>query len=182
MIHRTPITSETLVTRRLHLEFFKKDHAMCLFKGLQDPRIYLFIPDDPPADLSVLQKRYEILEKGVSPNGEELWLNWAIQLQNGTYIGYVQATVFQDDTASLAYVVFPQFWRKGYAKEACQRVVNFLFEGKHAALITANTNTKNEASIALLHSLGFYHVRSISNAETIRGVPSDEHVFHLSKS
>lgn len=49
---------------------------------------------------------------------QEAWLNWAVRLrQESTYIGTLEATVYNNQTATIAYLIFPLFWQQGYAKE-----------------------------------------------------------------
>ena len=56
--------------------------------------IYRFIPDRPPDSLANLEARYASLERGVSPDGRQLWLNWIVLPRaTGKIVGYVQATV-----------------------------------------------------------------------------------------
>src|SRR5512136_523152 len=89
------IDSEAVLeTERLKLEPLTPSHALPLFPVLSDERIYTFIPDDPPPDVTSLIQHYHRLAARRSPRGDELWLNWAVQRkQDKTYIGVVQATV-----------------------------------------------------------------------------------------
>jgi ribosomal-protein-alanine N-acetyltransferase len=88
-----------LETNRLLLEPLSGEHAVHMFAALSDPRIYTFIPQDAPRSLLELQNRYRQLEGRQSPAGDELWLNWAIQIRDcGRYIGLVEATIREDNT------------------------------------------------------------------------------------
>src|ERR1051325_6683249 len=89
-----------LETDRLLLEPLCEHHAKHLFPLLADSRIYAFIPQDPPASLDELQTRYKQLEIRHSPDGNELWLNWAIYLKaEEQYAGIAEATIGGDKTA-----------------------------------------------------------------------------------
>jgi hypothetical protein len=90
--------------------------------------IYDYIPQLPPDNVQSLQDRYQKLENTESPDGKELWLNWAIRLNNEpVYIGRFEATVIKaEKMAFIAYLLGVDFWNKGYATEACNAVLQEL--------------------------------------------------------
>lgn len=111
-------TEGILETQRLLLELLKVTHAVALYHLLQDKRIYEYIPASAPASLEYLEQRYQKLETRLSPNGTEVWLNWAVYIkEHQAYAGYIEATVLPG-VAKIAYVLAPQFWKQGYAYEA----------------------------------------------------------------
>src|SRR5918994_4130022 len=96
-----------LETSRLLLEPLIPTHAPRLYEPLQDERLYRFIPQDPPATPQVLEDRYEFLSSRRSPDGREAWLNWALgERTSGEYAGTLEATVYDDRTATVAYTDF----------------------------------------------------------------------------
>ena len=170
----------TLETNRLLLEPLSEEHALHLFAALSDPRIYAFIPQDAPRSLLELQNRYRQLENRQSPAGDELWLNWAIQIRDcGRYIGLVEATIRGDRTALFAYELNPEYWHRGYATEACLRVIGMLFSECNVKEIIAAVDTRNEASYKLLERLLFQRVAIREKADYFKGSNSDEYIYKL---
>ncbi len=55
--HRDP--SPRFETRRLVIEPLRAEHAAELFTLLCDPRIYEFIPEDPPVTEQALKARFD---------------------------------------------------------------------------------------------------------------------------
>lgn len=55
----------------------------------------------------------------------------------------------------IGYVISPAFRRRGYAAEAVERTVRYLFEETDTVLVTAGAAAGNTASLALLEKLGF---------------------------
>jgi len=53
--------------------------------------------------------------------------------------------------------LLPEYWGKGYAKEACMRIIKFAFETLSFETIFAGHNPKNLASCELLKKLGFVY-------------------------
>jgi ribosomal-protein-alanine N-acetyltransferase len=169
-----------LETDRLILEPLRAEHACRLFDALSDPRIYTFIPQDPPASMLALENRYRQLENRRSPAGDEVWLNWAIRLkQPAQYIGTVQATLRQSGSSLLAYEFSPDFWGHGYATESCFRVIESLFADYAVVEVVAEVDTRNARSCNLLARLSFERVSTRKDADFFKGAPSDEHTYRL---
>ena len=79
----------------------------------------------------------------------------------------------------MAYFVFPDFWRKSYAKEACSAVVEFLLIARKASKVIIEMDVRNVASIALAESLGAKRVASKERVQMIRGEWSDEYRYEI---
>jgi [ribosomal protein S5]-alanine N-acetyltransferase len=145
-----------VITPRLRLEPLLPEHADAMFEGLRDRRLYAYTPDDPPASVDALRARYERLATRRSPDGSEDWLNWAIaDRRSGAYLGYAQATVRGDASASVAYVLFADAWGNGYAREAMRAVLRHLAERHGCRRADASVEPENGRSIAVLEALGF---------------------------
>jgi ribosomal-protein-alanine N-acetyltransferase len=169
-------------TARLRLEPLREAHAAELFELFSDPAMYRFVPQDPPESVAKLAQRYKFLEARRSPDGEEEWLNWAVRLKGeGVCVGTVQVTLPHDGRAQLAYEIGAPYWRRGFATEACARVIEALFE-RGASEVWAELDTRNEASIALLERLGFRRGALKKNADQFKGSESDEWTYTLPRT
>jgi len=165
----------TLRTPRLRLEPLNASHAAAMFEGLQHEALYEFISEPPPESVDALRERYERLAKRMSPDGQQAWLNWVIcAVPPGSPTGYVQATVFEDHSADVAYLLFRESWGRGYAREATTAMIDHLRDDWETRRIRASVDTRNQRSIALLEALGFTRGALRANAEWIRGVLTDE--------
>jgi [ribosomal protein S5]-alanine N-acetyltransferase len=169
-----------LKTRRLLLEPLIGAHAAGLYGQLLDGRLYAFIPRDPPASERELEDRYRRLSARRSPDGGEAWLNWAAREKDaGGYVGILEATVFGDRTAAIAYTVFVPQQRRGFAAEGCKRVLRHLFEDYGVSTVVAEIDTRNAASVALVEALGFRLVSLRKDADHFKGASSDEYRYEL---
>jgi ribosomal-protein-alanine N-acetyltransferase len=146
---------DQLETERLVLEPLAVSHAALLYPHLRDSTLYEFLDDDPPASVAILEERYGRWSAGRSPDGPEVWLNWAARLR-GTedYVGWFQATV-RSRAADIAYLVFVQHQRRGYAREACRALIAHLTATYDIARVGVTADRRNAASIQLAQSLGF---------------------------
>jgi RimJ/RimL family protein N-acetyltransferase len=169
-----------LETSRLWIEPLIPAHATRLYEPLQDERLYEFIPQDPPASPQALEARYVALSSRRSPDGREAWLNWALRgRRSGDYVGVLEATVHENLTATIAYMVFVPYQGRGLAAEACSRLLAHLFEDYRVSVVAAEIDTRNVASIALVESLGFERVAFHKDADHFKGSSSDEYRYEL---
>ena len=181
----TPVEESTLETGRLVLEPLLPEHAPLLFEGLADERLHRFIPTDAPESAEALETRYRKLSSRRSPDGAEVWLNFAMRLrEEGTlpkasYVGMLEATVFPNRSAYIAYTVFVPFWRQGYAREGCARMLRHLLEDYRVLVVVAEMDTRNAASVSLAEALGFERVGTTLGADHFKGSVSDEHRYEL---
>jgi RimJ/RimL family protein N-acetyltransferase len=163
-----------LETARLRLEPLMRAHADALFAGLADARLYDYIAADPPASVDALRARFARWESRRSPDGAERWLNWAVCARaDGRALGTVQATVYADGRADVAYLIARAAWGCGYGREAVAAMIAAL---AHLGVreLRATVDTRNRASIALLTALGFVRVAVRVHAERIHGAWTDE--------
>ena len=177
----TLVNSEQILeTPRLILEPLMPSHASLIYEQLLDDKLYKFIPNNPPESLSYLEERFTFLSSRLSPNQEEAWLNWVVKLkEGGKYVGRLESSVNKNRTASIAYIIFSDFWKKGYAKEGCKRILESLITDYEVKSITSEIDTRNIASIKLIESLGFQYVSMKNNADFFKGSASDEYLYEL---
>jgi RimJ/RimL family protein N-acetyltransferase len=170
-----------LISDRLRIEPLRSAHAELVLSSLQNPAIYTYLPKDPPT-AEVLQKRYDFWEKGRSPDGEELWLNWVAFLRDSmTPVGTFQATLPKNEEGSFAYIVFPSFWRQGYARELAGCVITHLFQTHDNPSLFAEIDTRNIGSVRLVESLGLTWIATTQDADFFKGASSDEYKYSVSR-
>lgn len=79
--------------------------------------------------------------------------------ENGKVIGDVNinddSLRYGVDAKELSYMLREEYSRQGYMKEALQAVIDYLFTQEKLERVSARCFAPNEASLALLKSLGF---------------------------
>jgi [ribosomal protein S5]-alanine N-acetyltransferase len=172
--------SELLETERITLEPLTAAHAAELFPLLSDPRIYEFIPDEPPVSIAALAERYQRLESRRSPDGLQQWLNWAIRRRHDRQcVGYLQATIHPGGTADFAFVLGSLFWGLGLAREASVPALRMLFAEFEVTSVFATADRRNVRSSSLLARLGFVRIEHALYPHG--GVEESDDVFRLAK-
>jgi len=152
-------------TNSLTLEPQIAAHAEQMFVVLSDPAIYQF-ENEPPPSLDWLRTRFTKLETRRSADGHEQWLNWVIRLPTSELAGYVQATVYPEGRAGIAYQLSRAYWGQALAREAVKAMISELVEHYEVHSLFAVLKSENRRSMRLLEHLGF----SLASAE--------QHVTH----
>ena len=174
-------SAETFESSRLVVESLRTAHAVKLFPALSDPRVCTFISNDPPSSVGDLEALYARYLKGPAPSSGALFLNWAVRLKaGGDYVGTLQATIdIGRRCASVAYLLGPEFWGKGFASEAVGALLVWLFSRGDVNSAEARVDTRNERSVRLVRRLGFELVRVDRKAEFFKGSWGDEYLFRI---
>lgn len=83
---------------------------------------------------------------------------WVITAaETGSYLGDIILRKIDrtNARAEIGYTLMPEFWGRGYMKEAMRAVITFGFNDLQLHSIEANINPSNETSRALLIKTGF---------------------------
>ena len=166
----------TLAADGLVLEPLVAADADAMFALLSDPALYRWIDEAPPRNVAQLRARYARLESRASADGRQAWLNWIVrEREGGPPLGFVQATVLEDGSAWIAYLLGSAHRGRGAATRATAAMLAHL-EAEHGAhRLLANVEAENGASIRVLERLGF---RAATADEAARHEPTpSERVF-----
>lgn len=166
-----------LSTSRLVLEPITEKHAKELVEFFSDNELHHFVPFEPPT-LEQQTKRCIQWAKRRSPDGTEIWLNWAARdNQSGKIAAHIQAGVKEDGIASIGYVVGRKFQRIGIATECLEALFKYLRDSLCVHEVRVWSDTRNEASHRLAKKMGMIQIELIKNADSFKGSSSDEYVF-----
>jgi RimJ/RimL family protein N-acetyltransferase len=165
----------TLQADGLVLEPLGVAHADAMFPLLSDAALYRYIDEPPPRDVEYLRARYARLERRESTDGRQRWLNWVVRLPGQPPLGYVQATVLDNGSAWVAYLLGSAHQGRGYATRATSAMLAHLESEHGTSCLLANVEVENLPSIRLLQRLGF---RAATPTEAARHEPTaSERIF-----
>ena len=135
-----------LATARLDLVPLTPDDADELFPVLNAPELGRFTGEDPPRDVDVLRRRFELWSTRRSPDRAELCLNWVVRRHDdGRAVGHVQATVGEGD-ATIAWVIGTADQRRGFATEAGRALIGWLHDALGVLVVNGCIHPDNVAS------------------------------------
>ena len=127
------------------------EHAPELFPVLGDARVWEHIHGNDGATEEQMRAAYTRRAAGPTRAGER-WINDAVRLAGGPYLGRVEATVHVGEGwAEIAYVFGHAHRGRGYARAA----VRWLLERLEVDEVWACTSPANTRSRRLLDALGF---------------------------
>ena len=76
-----------------------------------------------------------------------------MQKESGKVIGYILFKAYEPGRYELGWFFHRAFWRRGYAFEACSRLIDYAFRVLHAQTVMAET-IDTERSVPLMEKLG----------------------------
>jgi ribosomal-protein-alanine N-acetyltransferase len=168
---------KAIATQRMNLEPITTLHTQELVELFSDPKLHEFVPFEVPT-FEEQQKRCERWSQGRSPDGSEIWLNWAARDKaSGKVMGHFQSGIKQDGETSVGYVTARAFHGKGFATEAMRAVLECLRDQYKVKTVKAWSDTRNTASHKLAERLGMKIIETIKDADFFKGSTSDEFVF-----
>nr|WP_108872020.1 GNAT family N-acetyltransferase [Tessaracoccus timonensis] len=150
----------------LRIRRLSVDDATAMAEVLSAASLYEFIGGSPPS-AAELARRYAVQVVGVSPDGQEQWINEVVVLDPyDRPIGYVQATIpSAGGPAEIAWVIGEAWQGRGYATRAAQLLVELLV-GRGVTELVAHIHPDNVASQKIAQRLGLQPTNLIVDGET----------------
>jgi RimJ/RimL family protein N-acetyltransferase len=158
------VLDETIDGLRVVLTPLLVADAAALAGLLAEPDLRRWLRADDIADL---RTRFAAWEARRSPDGSELWLNWAVRARDGgRVLGWVQATV-RGDAAVVGYATLPRERGAGAAGDALRALTGWLRERLDVASITAAIADANTASARVAGAAGFVRTGRRAGGEAV---------------
>lgn len=142
-----------ILTPRLLLEPLTAWHADVLHPAASDPALYVYLADEAPRGPKALSRRY-----GDAPLAETsplLWLKWAVRLSSRGYVGVAELRMDEDGLADIAWMIFSEHQRHGYAKEFVAALVAHAHGIIGIPILRATIDARNAASLKVAAACGF---------------------------
>ena len=132
-----------------------------------DPFVKKYLWDDQVMPAEVFE---DILKEVESRFKNEKWGLWKItQPDDDTFLGYVGLWIFNPEKQpELLYALNPDFTGKGFAFEAAQKIIEYVFSDLGYDHLCASMDEPNVDSIRLAERLGM----NFSHKESIEGKPT----------
>lgn len=168
-----------LETERLVLRRLARDDVPMALAHEQDRSIMRWIRDPQP--IAAMQERIQaMLGAWTGADGE--WLTLAIAPRSEPVMaGIVVCRVTQapNEAMELGYRLHPSVHRRGYAFEACKRLLDHLFHEVHVHKVIAHCVVENEASWRLMAKLGMQREALFRDYTRLDGAWRDAVVYGL---
>ncbi len=145
-----------IATPRLLLEPLTAWHADVLHPAASDPALYVYLADEAPRGPKALSRRYG--EAAAHETEPLLWLKWAVRLSSRGYVGVAELRMEEPGIANIAWMIFTEHQRKGYAREFVAALVAHAHEVIGIECLRATIDARNVASLRTAASCGFARV------------------------
>lgn len=165
-------------THRLTVRAIERDDITVFTHYRNLPEVSRYQDWPTPYTRDLAHELVDGMERLGGPSPGE-WVQLAIDAGDGI-IGDV--AVWLDDSAELAmigYTLDPAHQGRGYAIEAVDGVVDWLFRRKRVHRIAATIDPENAASARVLERCGFEYVGTARSAALVRGEWADDARFSL---
>lgn len=141
------IGTKRLETSRLILRKFERNDSESLYKNCgSDPKVPVFLSWNTHKD-SI--ETIGIINKWIANYELPNTFNWAIEIKEvGEVIGNIMVVKYEVDNSAceIGYSIGSEYWNKGFAPEALQAVIDFLFSEVGLNRISAKHDILNPAS------------------------------------
>jgi RimJ/RimL family protein N-acetyltransferase len=144
-----------IVTARLRLDGLREEDAEALFGYRGDPAVSRYQGWKPASVADAA--RFIDAQRASAPNMPGTWWQRAIRLrESGALIGDLGLHFLDDATVELGISLSPAHQRRGYAREAVEVMLDFVFGGLHKKKVIAWVAPRNFACMRLLEGLGMH--------------------------
>jgi RimJ/RimL family protein N-acetyltransferase len=153
------LTSYT--TERLHLRGLLPEDEEFIVRLYADPEVSRHIQHGPMPEAKARRWFNDELEWAkYSPH----FGHWIVLLRDSqvpiglVHLGKYRERKFDDDPSDdiqLDYQFLPEYWGRGYASEAAQIMLSYIFDVRQRRRLVVYTRPENDRSIKFLQRLGF---------------------------
>ena len=146
-------------TERLILRELEFTDEMDLFEMDSDPEVHLFIENKPVKSIDEITIVIEMLKKQYKENGIARWA--VVDKLTNECIGWAGLKFFNEQLNNhnnfyeLGYRFKKKHWKKGFATESSNAILDYGFKNLRTDSIFAITDPKNANSKKVLTKLGF---------------------------
>jgi RimJ/RimL family protein N-acetyltransferase len=144
-----------IVTARLRLDALRDEDASALFAYRGDPAVSRY-QGWKPASVADAAK-FIGAQQSVAPDTRGTWWQRAIRLRDsGELIGDLGLHFVDGGTVELGISLAPAHQRHGYAREAVEVMLDFVFGGLRKQRVFAQVDPRNFMCMRLLEGLGMH--------------------------
>jgi RimJ/RimL family protein N-acetyltransferase len=165
---------------RLVLKKLKREDLEFIYEMEKNPLVYYYEADEEPSKEKICKKHNSNLSR--MEEYPEEYLVFLIRVnQEDTPIGqvFIQLNWEEMREWEIGYVLYPDYWGKGYATEAVMMLVKYTFENLDAHKIVGFCNANNEKSAKLMERIGMNRDGLLREGRLWHKEWCDEYVYSI---
>jgi RimJ/RimL family protein N-acetyltransferase len=167
-----------IITERLELRPLTLGDAECLYAYRSDPNVAKY-QGWKPASVDEAQEFFNKLTN-IAPNTPGTWFQLAlVHRASGELVGDCGLHFLKDDNrqCEIGITVSPLHQRRGYAREAVQSALEFLFVGLGKHRVFASIDPRNTPAIELFKRVGMRQEAHFVESLWLNGEWVDDVIF-----
>ena len=173
---------QLLESNRLHLRKLELDDAREVQLIRSDEKVMIYMDSERQV---TIQHSENFISNNLKMYEEKTGIFWAIiEKSTNKFLG--DFAFFKIDhknsRAEIGYTLKPEFWGKGFMKEAMQPIFNFGFNDLNLHSLEANINPENYKSRTILTKMGFQKEAYFRENYYYNGDYLDSEIYSLLKS
>jgi len=173
----TPIRTERLLIRP-----FRRGEAVDLAERRSDPEVARYQDWTLPYPLDRAEKLVSELVAMDGPANDEWWMAAVCDINSGVTFGDLALHLSQEArTAEVGYTLARKHWGNGYAVEALESLVKYLFDDLDVTRIFGMLHPDNTASAMVLERSGFLFEGHTRSSFWEEDVVSDDWIYGLTR-
>jgi RimJ/RimL family protein N-acetyltransferase len=147
-----------LATKRLFLREIGQQDVEDLYEMDADPAVHKYIENKPVQSREQVVAVIDMINEQYKVNGIGRWA--VVDKETKECVGWAGLKYYrEEDYYDLGYRFKQRHWKKGYATEVGEVIVQYGFEQMDLSAIYAITHPENEGSMNVLRKLGFELMR-----------------------
>lgn len=167
-------------TERLLLRRVKREDTGEIYKMRSDKKVMKFIGKNPITTIQEANDFYQVINESLENN---TGITWAMTLVDSPekMIGTIGLwrVIKEHFRAEIGYMLMPDYWTKGLAKEAVFKVIKYGFDQMNLHSIEAHIHPQNTASARLLESTQFVREAYFKESFFFNGAFEDTAIYSL---
>lgn len=167
-------------TQRLLLRRLIREDTKEIYEMRSDKKVMKFTGKNPIASMQEATDFYNLVNDSLYEN---TGITWAMALIDSPekMIGTIGLwrLIKEHFRAEIGYTLMPAYWKKGLAKEAVLRVIQFGFDQMNLHSIEAHIDPKNLASASVLERTGFIREAYFKEDFFFNGAFEDTAIYSL---
>ena len=146
-----------LLTERLGFSHWKKDDAELAYSLWGNKNVTKYLSASGTFTAGEVTERLKLEIDNEKIYGIQYWP--VFELETGGFAGCCGLRPYKSSEKiyEIGFHLIPEYWGKGYGKEAAEAMIKYAFEELFAEKLFAGHNPANTASARLLTKLGFIY-------------------------
>ena len=173
----TPIRTERLLVRPMHA-----GDAEDLWLRRNDPDVAKYQDWETPYQRSRVDEMVAAIGAMQGPANDEWWMAIVCDPDTGETFGDLALQLsWQGRTAEIGYTFWPQHWGKGFAVEAVEALIRYLFEELNVTRVFGMLHPDNPASAMVLERSGLLFEGHLRSSFWVGDENSDDWIYGMTR-